>query len=145
MLNMRKKEISVILREIAKIKDTEERKTTLRWACQNNGALPKILQLIYHEDFKLDLPEGEVPQSIWNPSNHDEYGILYNIITRRKLWNLVPRSNVAKVQKEKLFVDALETVTKNDSEVVLAVKYKKLPYKGLDEKFVKESLPELFK
>jgi len=144
MLNMRKKELSVILKEVSKIKDKDERTNTLRWVCQNNGAIPKILQLVYHDDFELDLPEGEVPITIWNPSNHDEFGILYNIIARRKLWNLTKNSPVSKVQKEKLFVDTLESVSKNDSELVLAVKYKKLPYKGLEKEYVKSALPELF-
>lgn len=139
-----KRQIFEILRDISNIKDKDERAQAIRIACTRIGTIAKFLQLVYHKDFVLDLPEKNIPDSLWKRSNHDAFGVFYNVINRRKLFNITAASRVPAAKKERLFIDILESVANKDADLVIAVLEKKLPFKNLNEKFIKETVPELF-
>lgn len=51
--------------------------------------------------------------------------------------------NLKQVRREYLFVQFLENLDKDDAELILAVKDKKIPYKGITKKFIEEVYPGL--
>jgi hypothetical protein len=139
-----KRQIYDILKDISNIKNKDERAQAVRIACKRIGTIAKLLQLVYHKNFNLDLPDKTIPDNLWKRSSHDEFGILYNIINRRKLFNISKESGVASPRKESIFIDILESVGRKDADLILAILAKELPFKNLNEKFIKETLPELF-
>jgi hypothetical protein len=51
--------------------------------------------------------------------------------------------NLTKLRRETLFIELLESVHPSDAKILIAIKDKKLPYKGLTAKLVKEAFPGL--
>lgn len=130
------------LERISQIKEVEERTTAIRTLCQERPAMAVFIQYTYHPDVKMDLPEGEVPQSLWKRAEHDQYGMFYGNVKR--LRNFSPNAAGNRLAKERAFFALLESVSAKDAELFIACKNKKLPWKGLSASFCKKALPELF-
>jgi len=58
---------------------------------------------------------------------------------------LDPNSKLPQLKKEVLFVGVLESLDPQDAKLLLAVKDKKMPYKGITKKLVAETFPNLIK
>jgi hypothetical protein len=138
----RRREISKILADVDAISDAGARIKELRRICEESVPVATIIQLTYHPDCHFKLPEGDVPESLWKRSNHQEYGVLYyNIKRLGKFWE---ESNIPPFKREQAFFDLLSSVTPGDADLMIGVKNKRLPYRALTEKFCKKALPELF-
>jgi hypothetical protein len=131
--------ISEILTKANAIKDAEERKNFIR---QNDSpALQTILKYCYDPNIKWLLPKGPAPYS---PSEHVEgHGMLYS--EARKLYLFVEggNNNLSRHKREMLFINLLESIDKNDAELLVSVKDKELPYKLLTRKFIEKVYPGL--
>lgn len=137
---MAKVAISEILKKCAELSKKDQRVEALR---QNaNEPIKIILQLMYHPDAKFLLPEGEPP---YKPSQFDEVNMLYTETKRLYLFleGSSPAS-MSQVKRENLFIQMLEAVTPDDAKLLLAMKDKKAPYKGLTKEIVTAAFPELF-
>jgi hypothetical protein len=53
------------------------------------------------------------------------------------------QNNLTRFQKEKMFIDILESVSPEEAQLFLMIKNKKITYKGFSRKLIEESLPEL--
>lgn len=51
--------------------------------------------------------------------------------------------NLKPVRREFLFIQLLESIDSEDAKLLLAVKEKKLPFKGITEKTVRQAFPDL--
>ena len=51
--------------------------------------------------------------------------------------------NITAVKREQIFITLLESIDPKDAKVVLAMKNRKLPYKGLTRKLVAEAFPTI--
>lgn len=136
------------LENISKIADPETRKATLRQTLMENNPLAIVVQRVYHPNYHFDLPAGDVPDTIAKKSNHDEHGPFYNNLRR---WDVlrpteeVPSNvNIRKNVREQQFISLYEAVSNDDTELLIAVKNKKLPWETLNLAFVVDALPELF-
>jgi len=49
--------------------------------------------------------------------------------------------NLKQVKREQMFIELLETVTPADAKMLLAMKEKKLPWKGITVDIVNEAFP----
>ncbi len=107
----------------------------------DSPALRAILKYAYDEKVKFLLPEGDPP---YKPNElPDQEGILYSELRRLYLFIEGGNPNLKPMRREYLFVQLLETVNKDDAKLLLAVKDKKIPYKGITKKFVEELYPGL--
>ena len=63
----------------------------------------------------------------------------------RKMYLFIGEGNpaVTKNKREILFVNMLESLDPEDAKLLLAVKDKKMPYKGITKKLVTETFPGL--
>jgi len=109
---------------------------------RNNDSqgLRQLLKAAFDPKITWDLPEG-TPPYIANeaPAGTDHTSLLDEV---RKLYLFIKGgSNIAKVKKETLFIQMLEALHKDDAQVLLDIKDKKLNlvYKGLTENAVKEA------
>ena len=133
--------IPIIFEDIAKAKTTTELKKIL----QKHGSNPlkELLKYAFHPDIKFLLPEGAPPyKTVGSP---DEYNPTYLYPNIRKLYLFVEGGNegLTTLRREQLFIQLLEELHPKEAEVVIQVKDKKLKYRGLTYKLVKETFPDL--
>ena len=121
-------------------------------APKRSGALTQIANLrkevkvlmwyTFRRDVTFDLPEGLPPyKEMEVPANMGLNRLPSEI---RKLEYLLPSSNLNRIRKERMFIEILEAVSPEEAKLVIQVKDKKLPYKGINRKLVEEALPEVF-
>ncbi len=133
--------IPTIFEDIAKAKSITERKKILLE--HGSNPLKELLKYAFHPDIKFLLPEGAPPyKTVGSP---DEYNPTYLYPNIRKLYLFVEGGNdgLTTLRREQLFVQLLEELHPKEAEVLIQVKDKKLKYRGLTYKLVKETFPDL--
>ena len=139
---MKKETAFRTLERIAKIKSTVDRTAALREALANNRPLTILVQYTYHPDIKWKLPDGDLPDTIAKKSDHDEYAPLYQWV--KKMYQFRDNFNMNQAKREGNFIACYESVAREDVEVLIGVKDKKLPWRNLGADFVMSAVPELF-
>lgn len=99
--------------------------------------LSQFLHLAVNKNIKWLLPEGEPP---YKPAVHEEWGILYQESRRMYLFLEGGHATLRQQQREKIFIEILESVHPDDAKLLLLLKDQKLP-EGLDEKQVIKAFP----
>ena len=99
--------------------------------------LASFLQLAVNKNIKWLLPEGEPP---YKPAQHAEWGILYQESRRMYLFLEGGHPTLKNRQREKIFIEVLESVHPDDAKLLILLKDQKLP-EGLDEKQVIKAFP----
>lgn len=132
--------ISSILKKCAEGKTATEREALLRQLV--TPPVKVVLQHAYDPRIKFILPEGDPP---YKPCEYlDQENRLYSELRRLYLFVEGGNPNLTKLKRESLFIQLIESIDPEDAKLLLAVKDKKLPYKGLTEKLIRKVFPELF-
>ena len=133
--------ISEIFSQISKIKNVAERQNALA-TCANNKALMQILHACFHPEVKFVLPDG-APNYTKLEKSVDAQGTLYREAKKLYLFieGLAPPMH--QLRRETLFVQLLEALDPDDAELLLSVKEKKMPYKGITYDLVASTFPGL--
>lgn len=128
-----------VLEQASTIKGTEEKINFLR--NNNSPALQIILKYAYDPSIVWDLPEGAPPYTPC-PYPAQEMRLMAEA---RRLYLFVKggNPNLTKIKRESLYIELLESVHPSDAVLLNAVKDKKIPYKGITAKLVKEAFPDL--
>ena len=93
------------------------------------------------------LPEGDPPYKK-NETPWDNQGALHHEVRRFYLFtegDTEAQRNLKQVRREQLFVDMLENLPAEEAEILLGMKDRRLPFKGLTKKFVMECFGGLSK
>ena len=109
---------------------------------RDNFATRALLQLNYHPDVKWHLPPGKPPYTPGQIADSTPNSLHFEV---KKLDYYVDPSphDLPMLRRESMFVELLERVDPNDAKLILAVKDRKLSYKGLSYKLVKDTWPDL--
>jgi hypothetical protein len=136
---MAKMSVSEIIKKCSEFKKKEERIETLRINC--NESCKIVLQYMFHPEVKFALPEGKPP---FKYSQFNEPNMLHS--EARKLYLFLDGVNpdMKSVKRESLFIDILQSVDPEDADLLIAMKEKTSPYKGLTKEIVYAAFPELF-
>jgi len=133
--------ISEILKKTSEIKNRKEKIEYL----QKNQSTPLLMILQYAFDPNVEwiLPEGNPPYR--KNDLVDQEGILYAESRRLKNWikGVNPDFEKQELRNQAQFINLLESVDKDDAELLIAIKDKKMPYKGITYKLVKETFPHI--
>lgn len=132
--------ISEILEQASQQKTKKEKIDFLRK--HDNPSLRIILKNALDPQVKWLLPEGAPPYK--KSELHEAHGMLYSNI--RKMYLFIDGQSppgLTTIRREALFIDLLESVDPKDAELLLSVKDKKIPYKGITENLVKEAFEGL--
>jgi hypothetical protein len=128
-----------ILQNASKLTKKEEKIQYLR--NNYNPVLGNILKYTFDNQFIWDLPPGDPP---YKPCEYpDSHGMLYTEARKLYLFLRGGNPNLTPFKRETLFINLLETVHPEDAKLLLSVKDKKLPYKGLTLNLIKEAYPGL--
>ena len=125
---------------IGKAKTREEKRDLLKQ--RENFATKAILQLNYHPDVKWHLPSGNPPYTPGQIADSTPNSLHFEV---KKLDYYVDPSphDLPMLRRESMFVGLLERLDPEDAKLLIAVKDKKLSYKGLTYKLVKDTWPDL--
>lgn len=133
------KGIFEILQEASEKKTEKEKIESLRQH-EDNNVLKTILAGAYYEGVKWNLPPGEPPYKPCDPVNAENF--LYGETKRLYLF-CEGGASLSNLRRETLFVEMLESVHPEDAKILLAMKEKKLPYKGLTKSVIAKAFPGL--
>ena len=108
-----------------------------------SNPLKDLLRYAFHPDIKFALPSGEPPyKTIGSP---DEYNPTYLYPNIRKFYLYIEggHDGLTQLRREQLFVSMLESLHPKEADVVIQGKDKKLQFRGLTYKLVKDTFPDL--
>ena len=131
--------LAEIVNKACEMKSKEEKVAFL----QENKSKPlcNILKVMYDKTMKLNIPSTAPP---YEPSESNEsHGMLYR--EARKLPYFVEGfdgDGIHSIRREALFIQMLETVDKEDAELLVKM-IKQKPLKGLPLTTIKEAFPNL--
>ena len=131
--------VAEFLEKVSKLKKRDEKVAALKM--NDSFVLRTTLQAAFDPRIKFLLPEGEVP---YNQNKlPDQEGNYINLA--RKLIYFVegPYTNMRSSKREQMFIELLEAVDKHDADMLVHIKDKKLPFKGIDVNIIKEAFPGL--
>ena len=125
---------------VGKAKTREEKRQVL--TDRDNFATRALLQLHYHPDVKWHLPPGKPPYTPGQVADSTPNSLHFEV---KKFDYYVDPSphDLPMLRRESMFVELLERVDPNDAKLIIAVKDRKLSYKGLSYKLVKDTWPDL--
>ena len=131
--------IAEFLEKVSKLKKNEEKVEALK--INDSYVLRVILQAAFDPDVKFDLPSGTPPYKV--NTLVDQQQIL--IREARKIQYFVKdlHPNLSSTKREMMFIELLENVDPEDAKLLIAIKDKKFPWKGITLDIVKEGLPGL--
>lgn len=133
-----KNNISTILQKIEQVKKSE-RAEALR---QNDSpTLRTVLSFCFDPNIKWLLPEGEAPFK--KNVNEDQRNMFYSQARTLYLYVEGGNRNLTATRREQLFIQLLESIDPEDAAMLVSIKDKKMPYKGITYDIVKEAFPEL--
>ena len=125
---------------VGKAKTREEKRQVL--TDRDNFATRALLQLNYHPDVKWYLPPGAPPYTPGQIADSTPNSLHFEV---KKLDYYVSPSphDLPLLRRESMFVELLERLDPNDAKLIIAVKDRKLSYKGLSYKLVKDTWPDI--
>lgn len=128
-----------ILQKASEISKKQEKVDFLRK--MYNPALGIVLRGAFDPSIVWALPEGEPP---YKPSDFpDTHGVLYNEVRKFYLFVKDGHPTLTQLKREQLYIQLLESVHPEDAKLLLSIKEKKLPYKGITANLIKEAFPGL--
>ena len=137
---MRIPAVSKILKEASEIKAKKERVAFLR-SHHPNELMKLLLKYTYDPNIKFALPPGTPPFKESEVIDAD--GRLYTEMRRLYLFLEGGNPDLSALRRETLFIQLLESIDPDDAKLMIGVKDKKLPYKGITEAVVREAFPNL--
>jgi hypothetical protein len=97
---------------------------------------------VYRSDVKFELPDGTPPfKAMETPENMGHNRLPKEL---RKFEYLISTAKMNQIRREKIFIEILEAVSPEEAKLVVQIKEKKLPYKGVNRKLIEDALPEVF-
>ncbi len=133
-------EVNVVetLEMVGKAKTREEKRQIL--LDRENFATKAILQLNYHPNVKWKIPRGAPP---YTPSENQADASLHFEVKKLDYYVDPSPHDIPMLRRESMFVQLLERLDPKDAKLIIAMKDKKITYKGLSYKLVKDTWPDL--
>lgn len=133
--------VAETLKRISEMKNRKDKIIALR--TDHNIAMQAIIDLCFNPKHKFLLPEGPAPYKP-APKEGDYQSILMSNLRKLKIfYNSGKYDNLNQAKREALFIEFLETLDPDDAELLVNVKDKKMPYKGITRKLFEEAWPAL--
>lgn len=136
------KEVFEIFEDFSKLKTRKEKINFLQEQGKKVPAVKDVIRGTFDDRLKFVLPEGKPP---YNP-NRPESVPSSLLKLHREFGDFVEgarSSRLGQLRVETKFIQLLESVHAEDALIVLAMKDKKSPVKGLTKKLVEEAFPTL--
>ena len=130
--------VAETLEMVGKAKTREEKRQILK--DRDNFATKALLQLNFHPDAKWKIPKGAPP---YTPSENQADASLHFEVKKLDYYVDPSPHDIPMLRRESMFVQLLERLDPKDAKLIIAMKDKKITYKGLSYKLVKDTWPDL--
>lgn len=132
--------VAETLERISKIKAKADRIKELS-KYQNDFPIKAILDMVYNPRIEFLLPETDPPYKPLEKEN-DAQNVL-KADTRKLIYfiNSDAGKGLRPFKREQIFIEMLEAVDPDDAKLLLQVKNKSLPYKGITKDVVAKAFP----
>lgn len=129
-----------ILNEISEISNAKEKVQALA-TNPYAGPIKLVFDYMLNPNIKWLLPEGDPP---YKPAGYvDIEGRLLPELRKMYLFIEGGNPNLSPLRRETLFIQLLESVDPKDAKLILAMKNRKIPFKGLNKKMIQQAFPDL--
>ena len=129
-----------IIKEISEVSTTQAKVEALQIS-KYTQAFRIICAYAYDPNLKWLLPEGDPP---FRPCDFvDVEGRFLSELRKLYLFVEGGNPNLTKLRREALYIQMLESIDANDAKLLLSIKDKKLPFKGLNKKIIQQAFPEI--
>lgn len=135
-------DIFEILEEFEKEKSRKDKISYLQ-KHNNNMALKDVLRGVFDESIQWNLPAGKPPYTPNKPNSVPSSINKQHLRFKYFVKGLAISESLKSIKRESMFIGMLESVHPKDAEVLLSMKEKKSPAKGLTVKLVEEAFPGL--
>ena len=136
-----KEGIAEILQKVSKQKTKKDKMSMLLKLKDSTPHIFTILKYIFKQSILWDLPEGNPPYKS-QPKESDLQHMLYSEFRRLKIFMKGEYPQMKPIKREILFIEFLESLDPDDAKLVIAMKDKKSPYKGLTKKLICDTYPK---
>jgi len=133
--------LSEIVTKTCQLQSKQEK---IDWLRKNDSPqLRNILAIMFNKNFKFLVPTETPPP--YTPSPHVEsHGMLYREIRKMKYFIAgYGGENIPRIRREALFIQMLESVDRNDAELVVKM-IMQTPPEGLDADAILEAFGPIF-
>lgn len=134
--------VSEILRESELIPARDEKLAFFRDTHRNNIPLKSYLRCAFDPMIKFLLPKG-IPAGYKNDDFGDKQSIIYARVRELYLFIEGGHPTLKQDKREELFKRFIESIDREDAELLCAVKDKEMPYRGITYDLVYEAYPGL--
>ena len=135
--------VAETLKRASGLRAKEDRANALRSA--SSAALKNVLGFCFDPRIVWKLPEGEPPYKA-AAKGQDIQNVLK--ADHRRMFAFIDAQgfeNLPQAKRELMFIQMLETVDPDDAALLVAIKDRKMPYKGITLEVVKMAFPKLAK
>ena len=136
-----KEGIAEILQKVSKQKTKKDKMSMLLKLKDSTPHIFTILKYIFKQSILWDLPEGNPPYKP-QPKESDLQHMLYSEFRRLKIFMKGEYPQMKPMKREILFIEFLESLDPDDAKLVISMKDKKSPYKGLTKKLICDTYPK---
>jgi len=132
-----------IFKSVEKASTKKEKIAVLH--ANSSSTLKAILGYTYDPNVKWKLPEGTPPHKPLSENADAEITLQY---ATKQFYLFVEgptdaQRNLTQMRREQLYIQLLESVNPNEVKILLGMKERQLPYKGVTRKLVAEAFPNL--
>jgi len=136
-----KEGVAEILIRVSNLKTKKEKIEALR--ASHNIVLENIVDLCFNPNLKFALPPGEPPYKAATKEMDYHFTLYSNMRKFGIFLENGPYPTMTTLNREIQFVNFLESLDPDDAKLVIAIKDKKMPYKGITRKLFEEAWPAL--
>jgi hypothetical protein len=132
--------IAEIIEKASKLKTEKEKISFLQNSARQCGPLVTVFRLMFDSGVEFDLPNGDPPYKP-QPKESDLQNFLYSEF-RRIRYFIKGQSNMKSLKRETMFIEFLESMDPDDAKLIVSLKDKKSPYKGITKNLIKKTFSE---
>jgi len=133
--------IAEIIEKASKLKTENEKIAYLQESSKICIPLILMFRLMFDPKVLFDLPEGDPPYKP-QPKESDLQNYLYHDFRRIKYFIKGQYENIKPIKRETMFIEFLESMDPDDALMMLSIKNKKSPYKGITKALIKKTFTE---
>lgn len=113
----------------------------LRVFNQRNAAVKSVLMWVFSDNIVSRLPEGKTP---YTPNPAPDSDLAENALRfEAKNFKYYVTDQLSSNRRETMWIRLLESINKNESELMDLVKDKKWPFKNITKSIAKKAFPEI--
>ena len=133
--------VAEIIMKASKLKSEKDKISFLQSSSKTCQPLVTVFNMLFNESITFDLPEGNPPYKPL-PKESDMQNYLYSEFRKLRYFIKGQEKGLKPARRESLFIEFLESADPDDAKLLLAIKEKKSPYKGITKNLIKKTFKE---